>query len=142
MTAARQGAQGQETPQWGEGAAPLPMPGAVLGGRFEILAHAGSGGAGEVFRARDREGSGAVAVKVLRNVGAKALARFDREAALLGQLDHPAILRYVAHGIDEGGAPYLVTEWLEGESLAQRLSRGALSIAEAVALGARVAAAL
>jgi tetratricopeptide (TPR) repeat protein len=114
-------------------------PGDTIGDRFEIAALAGSGGMGAVYRARDRRG-GMVAVKVLHDP--RDEARFAREADVLASLRHPAIVGYVAHGTTGAGEAYLVTEWLEGETLAERLRRGRLSIAESLDLGARVAEAL
>src|SRR5262249_18871719 len=73
---------------------------------------------------------------------AEAVGRFEREASALAALDHPAIVRYLAHGRAEDGELFLVMEWLDGEDLRARLARGALPIADAVALGARLADAL
>ena len=99
--------------------------------RFSIERVAGEGGMGTVFRARDRLTGAPVALKVVRE--GQDGRRFLREAEILSGLPHPAIVRYVAHGI-EGGLAYLAMEWLEGEDLAQRLSRDGLSIRESVAL--------
>jgi tetratricopeptide (TPR) repeat protein len=118
------------------------QPGDMLGERFEIERRAGSGGMGEVFRARDRTSGTAVAVKVLLSGSALSDARLAREAETLAELSHPGIVRYVAHGVTPSGAPYLAMEWLEGEDLARRLERGALTLSETVALGVRVAGAL
>src|SRR5690349_15434247 len=114
-------------------------PGDRIGDRFELTDLAGSGGMGEVFRARDRDGS-LVAVKVLfrRQDG----ARLGREARVLASLLHPGIVRYVAHGTTGDGRGYLVTEWLDGETLAARLERGTLSIEETLDLGVQIAGAL
>src|SRR5262249_34890757 len=62
-----------------------------------------------------------------------------REARLLAELRHPAIVRYESHGVTPAGEPYLVMEWLAGETLSERLFRGTLSVEEAVVLGRRVA---
>ncbi|MGJ8498453.1 protein kinase domain-containing protein, partial [Glaesserella parasuis] len=67
--------------------------------------------------------------------------RFAREALLLSELTHPAIVQYVAHGVAEG-RHYLVMEWLEGTTLEERLGREPLSLTETLELGKRVAAAL
>ncbi|WP_437653043.1 protein kinase domain-containing protein [Sorangium sp. So ce1182] len=115
----------------------------MLGGRFEIVSQAGAGGMGAVFRAIDRLSSDAVAVKVLlEEDNAADDARFSRESAMLAELSHPAIVRYVAHGLGSSGAPWLAMEWLEGEDLEQRLRRQALSVDEAITLTAGVAGAL
>jgi len=113
--------------------------GDLVGGRFEIGDRVREGGMGVVFRARDRESGHAVAVKTL--LDASSRARFEREAALLAKLEHPAVVRYVAHG-REGDAAYIVMEWLEGEDLAQRLARGPLAETEARDLVVRLGDAL
>ncbi len=115
--------------------------GEVLGGRFEIEHLAGSGGMGMVYRALDRRTGKRVAVKVCYRRGTHLLQRFEREARCLARLNHPGIVRYLAHGLEPQQA-YLVMEWLEGESLAARLARARLTLAEAVALAIRVAEAL
>jgi hypothetical protein len=68
--------------------------------------------------------------------------RFTREAQLLAELRDPGIVGFVASGVTPSGEPYLVMQWLDGESLSDRLDRGPLSVAETVALGRRVAGAL
>jgi tetratricopeptide (TPR) repeat protein len=103
----------------------------TIAARFLIEREIGAGGMGVVYRAVDQATGGPVAVKVLRGHDAGIVARFDREAHVLSELDHPALVRYVAHGVDEG-APYLVMEWLDGEDLGERLAREHLSIAESV----------
>src|SRR6185436_11515450 len=95
--------------------------GDLIAGRFEIERLAGSGGMGEVYRAQDLHSGEIVALKLL--VGTEH-TRFDREARVLSQLTHDAIVRYVAHGETPGGERYLVMEWLEGEDLSVRLRRG------------------
>src|SRR5262245_8546193 len=85
-------------------------PGDTLAGRFALERPAGTGGMGEVFRAKDRETGDAVAVKVLHDHRAAADARFAREAEVLAALTSPGIVRYVAHGAGPAGEPYLVME--------------------------------
>jgi serine/threonine protein kinase len=117
--------------------------GDLVAERFEIEHEGGSGGMGQIFRARDRSTGKAVAVKVqYEHLDRSASARFAREASVLAELSHPGIVRYVAHGQMPGGSPYLVMEWLEGEDLRIRLDRAPLTLTESVALGVRVAAAL
>lgn len=93
-----------------------------------------------MFRARDRQTDRVVAVKLVN--GGVADARFDREATLLATLKHDAIVGYIAHGKLPDGRAYLAMEWLEGESLEDRLARGPLTIAESLAIARRVARAL
>ncbi len=114
-------------------------PGHVVAERFEVRARVGSGGMGEVFRARDRESGRDVALKLLSS--GIPDRRFDREATLLSTVEHPHVVRYVAHGLSEAG-PFLAMEWLEGEDLAARIARGPLSSVECRALLERVAAVL
>ena len=97
-------------------------------GPYEILAPIGAGGMGEVYRARDTRLDRSVAIKVLPAefaANAQLRTRFEREARTISQLSHPHIctLYDVGH---ENGTDYLVMEYLEGESLADRLERGAL----------------
>src|SRR5690349_9291109 len=95
--------------------------GDVAAGRFDIEALAGSGGMGQVFRARDRHSGEVVAVKVLLGDAGGHQARFVHETRALSELSHPGVVRYVAHGVAESGEAYLAMEWLEGEDLSQRL---------------------
>lgn len=121
------------------------QPGDVLDGRFELLAQAGAGGMGKVFRARDRVTDELVAVKLLHpGVAATSelRSRLLREARTLAEFRHPGVIRYVYHGQDTSGAPYLVMEWLAGEDLGARLARGPLAIEEAITVAARAAEAL
>src|SRR5688572_24391787 len=117
-------------------------PGTVVASRFEIESLAAVGGMGKVYRARDRHTGGTVALKVLTMPGQEGTDRFVREADVLLQLKHPAIVRYVAHGATPGGELYLATEWLDGETLAKRLEQGQLGIAESLSLVRRIAEAL
>src|SRR5688500_1551962 len=112
----------------------------IVGGRFVIEELAGSGGMGAVFRARDQHSDERVAVKILHPTMQAHMARFAREARLLAQLDHPGIVRYIAHG--ETTPLYLAMEWLEGEDLGQRLARTPLGVREALTMARRVAEAL
>src|SRR5262245_17427236 len=97
-------------------------------GTYEIIAPLGAGGMGEVYRARDTRLGRDVAIKVLPasfSDDAERLHRFQQEACAAGALNHPNIL--VIHHIDtHDGAPYIVSELLEGETLHKRLSGTAL----------------
>ena len=117
-------------------------PGDVVANRFELEELAGSGGMGLVYRARDRVDGSLVALKVLARADDDDAERFVREAVVLAGLEHPAIVRYVAHGRTPAGLAWLAMRWLVGEDLAQRLERGGLTLADSVALVARVADAL
>jgi len=110
--------------------------------RFELEEQIGTGGMGEVFRARDPISGEAVAVKFISEEQNPSPERFAREVALLAELSHPGIVRYISHGVTAAGRLFLVMEWLDGEVLSTRLLRGPLSVIEAVTLATRVAEAL
>src|SRR6202158_4890481 len=97
-------------------------------GRYEVLSPVGAGGMGEVYRARDTRLERTVAVKVLPehlSQDAQVRQRLDREGKTISSPPHPHIcgLYDVGH---QDGVDYLVMEFLEGETLADRLSRGRL----------------
>jgi len=114
----------------------------VLAGRFQLLAQAGAGGMGAVYRARDLMSGANVAVKILAGRDVRLADRFDQEAVIMAGLVHPAIVRYISHGVAENGARYIVMEWLDGEDLATKLDRELPSIDQTIALGRRTAEAL
>ncbi len=96
---------------------------------------------GEVYRARDDRLGREVAVKVLRAevaTDAERLRRFEQEARAAGALNHPQLLTVFDTGVHDG-APYLVFELLEGETLRQRLAGGALAARRALELAAGIA---
>ena len=102
-------------------------------GPYEILAPIGAGGMGEVYRARDERLKRDVAVKVLPasySQDAERLRRFEQEAQAAGALNHPNITAVYDLG-SHGGAPYIVTELLDGETLRARMSGGALTVRKA-----------
>ena len=115
--------------------------GSWLPERFEVERSVASGGMGVVYLARDRQTSERVALKIL-HAGLEDDARFEREAIMLAALSHDAIVRYVAHGVSADKRPFIAMEWLEGEDLGKRLSRGPLTVGETVTLMGRVAEAL
>ncbi|HEY5926615.1 MAG TPA: serine/threonine-protein kinase, partial [Kofleriaceae bacterium] len=117
-------------------------PGEVVENRFELERVAGSGGMGTVYRALDRVTGEPVAFKVLRSASLDAASRFAREVRILSGLRHPGIVRYIADGRTEEGEMWLAMEWLDGESLSQRLARGGLTATESVELVRRIAEAL
>src|SRR3954471_5166654 len=113
-------------------------------GPYEVLALIGEGGMGQVYRATDTRLSRAVAIKVLPahfSDNPEMKERFEREARTIAGLNHPHIctLHDVGH---QDGIDYLVMELLEGETLAQRLERGALPLDEALKIGIEIADAL
>ncbi|MDC3953253.1 serine/threonine-protein kinase [Polyangium jinanense] len=116
--------------------------GDTLGGRFELVRLAETGGMGEIYEARERATGERLAVKVLRTGREEAAERFERETQILSTSSHPHIVRYVARGALPTGEPWLVMEWLEGEDLASRLRRGPLGVAEGVRLLRAAAGAL
>jgi len=118
-------------------------PGSRLG-PYEITTQLGSGGMDEVYRATDTRLHRDVAIKVLPptfTADPERLARFEREAQLLAQLNHPNIA--AIHGLEEsGGIRALVMELVEGPTLADRLAHGALPLEESLAIARRIAQAL
>src|SRR6266508_3521994 len=113
-------------------------------GPYEIVSTLGAGGMGEVYRARDTTLNRDVAIKVLPESFASdpdRLARFQREAQVLASLNHPNIAHI--HGLQQsGGVPALVMELVEGEDLAQRITRGAIPLDEALPIAKQIADAL
>lgn len=113
-------------------------------GRYEILALAGAGGMGQVYRARDTRLDRTVAIKVLPVEVAddpQWQARFEREARSVSALNHPRICSLYDVGEDEG-THFLVMEYLEGETLASRLARESLSLDQALEIARQIADAL
>ncbi|HTO77047.1 MAG TPA: protein kinase [Thermoanaerobaculia bacterium] len=110
-------------------------------GPYEILAPLGAGGMGEVYRGRDTRLGREVAIKVLPDSFSRdpdRLRRFEQEARAVSALNHPNIL--TLHDVGEsGGAPYVVAELLEGETLRQRLLAGPLGSRKAIEYGVQVA---
>lgn len=103
-------------------------------GPYEITGALGAGGMGEVYRARDMRLNRDVAIKILPQVfaaDAERLRRFEQEAKAASALNHPNILAIYDIG-ERDGAPYLVTELLEGETLRDRLRSGPLSVRKAL----------
>ncbi len=112
-------------------------------GPYEILAPIGAGGMGEVYRARDERLKRDVAIKVLPasySENPDRLRRFEQEAQAAGALNHPNITAVHDIGTDPAdGAPYIVTELLEGETLRSRLSGAALSVRKCLDYAAQIA---
>ena len=118
-------------------------PGTLLG-PYKILGPLGVGGMGEVWRARDTRLGREVAVKVLAShlsEDPEVKQRFEREARAISSLSHPHICALYDVG-SEGGLDYLVMELLEGETLAERMTRGPLPPAQVLRFGVEIAEAL
>jgi serine/threonine protein kinase len=119
------------------------MIGAKLA-HYEITARLGSGGMGEVYHATDGKLGRSVALKLLPEMFARDLersARLEREARTLAQVSHPNIA--AIYGLEEAGAvKFLVMELAAGETLADRISRGAVPLHEALAIARQIADAL
>jgi hypothetical protein len=116
------------------------QPGDLIHDRFLVERFVARGGMGEVFQATDQHTQQQVALKLLAGEDEKLAERFHLEARALIELDHPAIVRYVAHGDAPGAGLYLAMEWLAGATLSQRLRKGEpLTLDETLRLGARIA---
>jgi len=113
-------------------------------GPYEILSPLGAGGMGEVYKARDARLERTVAIKVLPphlSSDAELRQRFEREAKTISQITHPHIC--ALYDVNrEGETEYLVMEYLEGETLADRLSKGALAAEQLLRYGIEIADAL
>jgi serine/threonine-protein kinase len=122
---------------------PLPAPGDRLG-RYEVIDLLGVGGMGTVYRARDATLGREVALKALAEAfrgDSASLRRFEREARVLATLNHPNIA--TIYGFERlDGSPFLVLERVEGDTLTERLSRGALPVADALAVALQIVAGL
>ena len=116
--------------------------GEIVDDRFEVLERVAGGGSSTVYRGRDRATGDEVAIKVLTDTRPDFHQRFEREVGILAHLSHPVIVRYIAHGELSPEAPYLVTEWMEGETLSARLRSPGLTLRESVGLATDLASAL
>ena len=108
----------------------MPLPAGTKLGPYEVLSAIGAGGMGEVYKARDARLNRTVAIKVLPTHLAdrsELRERFEREAKTIASLNHPHICTLYDTG-QQDGIDYLVMEYLEGETLAQRLQKGSLPI--------------
>src|SRR5271168_307479 len=122
----------------------MPLTSGTKLGPYEIQSPLGEGGMGEVYRARDTRLDRTVAIKVLAShlsSSPELKQRMEREARAISSLNHP----HICHLYDVGsqdGADYLVMEFLEGETLAERLRKGAMPLSEVLKIGIAVAEAL
>jgi len=119
----------------------MPLASGTRLGPYEIIAPLGSGGMGEVYRARDSRLGRDVAIKILPaelSADPDRLQRFEQEARLLGALNHPNLLAIYDVG-NEQGLKYLVAELLEGESLGERLNEGPLPQRKVIEYSTKIA---
>jgi serine/threonine-protein kinase len=111
---------------------------------YEITSHLGTGGMGEVYQAIDSRLGRSVAIKLLPDAFAHdsdRVARFEREARVLASLNHPNIA--TIYGVEEsGGRKFLVMELVPGETLAERIKRGAIPLEEALGIATQITEAL
>src|ERR1041385_3155983 len=115
----------------------MPLNAGTRLGPYEIAALVGAGGMGEVYRARDTRLGRTVAIKVLPGHTADrsdVRQRFEREARAVSALNHPHICTLFDLGSHDG-IDYLVMEYLEGETLAERLKKGSLAIEQTLRIG-------
>ena len=113
-------------------------------GEYEVKSLLGAGGMGVVYRARDSRLGRDVAIKVLPSLlsaDSDRLRRFEQEARAAAALNHPNILAVFQMGTYEG-APYLVSELLEGETLREQIKRGRLAVRKAIDYGVQIACGL
>jgi eukaryotic-like serine/threonine-protein kinase len=118
----------------------MPLGPSARLGPYEIVTAIGAGGMGEVYRARDTKLGRVVALRVLPDafaVDPERLARLHREAQLLAALNHPNIA--AIHGFEEsGGIHALVLEFVDGETLADRIARGPIPVDEALQIAKQI----
>jgi serine/threonine-protein kinase len=118
----------------------MPLTPATRLGPYEIIAPLGAGGMGEVYRAKDTRLDRTVAIKILPSHLSdqpEARDRFDREARAISALNHPNICHLYDIGTQDGTS-YLVMEYLEGETLADRLRKGPLSLEQFLKIGIEI----
>jgi eukaryotic-like serine/threonine-protein kinase len=122
----------------------MPLAAGTRLGTYEVIDALGAGGMGEVYRARDTKLGRSVAIKVISEAclfDSDHVARFDREAKVLASLNHPRIA--TLYGMEQSaGRHFLVMELVEGETLADRLRRGAMPAADALGVAQQIAEAL
>jgi Tol biopolymer transport system component len=139
LTASALAPSGAETPAAGVG----DSVGRWLGS-YEVIDRIGAGGMGEVYRGRDTKLGREVAIKILRPAFAAdpdRLARFEREARVLASLNHPHI--GAIYGVEDAdGVHALVLELVDGETLADRLEKGAMPLDQALSIAIQIASAL
>src|SRR6202163_1726463 len=128
----------------GYNCAPMALTSGTRLGPYEVQSPLGAGGMGEVYRAKDTRLDRTVAIKVLAShlsSSPELKQRMEREARAISSLNHPHICQLYDIG-SQDGTDYLVMEFLEGETLADRLRKGALPLPEIYRIGIAVAEAL
>src|SRR5579871_6943346 len=119
----------------------MPLAADTKLGPYEIIAPLGAGGMGEVYRARDSRLDRTVAIKILPEEFAadtERVRRFEQESRSVAALNHPNIIAIYDVGAQDG-VRFLVTEFLEGKTLRERLEEGSLSVNKAVDYGLQIA---
>lgn len=111
--------------------------------KFEVLDKISEGGFGVLYRVRQRQLDRVVAMKVLNAPDSEeVLRRFQREAKALSAIRHPGVVQVYDHGVCQDGKPYILMQYIEGETLAERLQKGPLPVSEVISLFIQVANAL
>jgi len=118
------------------------LPASTLGDRFRLIRSVTTGGMGTIYEAHDLATGERVAVKIAPGHDEVRNARLEREAHALAALDDPRIVPFLQLGRTPGGATYMAIPWIEGHDLQRHLERGPMSLADALAVGERVAGAL
>ena len=121
----------------------MPLSSGTRLGSYEVIGPLGAGGMGEVYRARDTKLGRSVAIKIVREglADADRVARFEREAKVLASLNHHHIA--ALYGLEHAdGRHLLVMELVEGETLADRLKRGAIPVEDTLRVALQIADAL
>src|SRR5258708_2040243 len=121
--------------------------GDVVAARYRVVRRAASGGMGTVYEALDTTAGVTVALKTLRvdprGERTRGESRLVREAEALAEVHHPAVVRYLDHGVAPDFGPFLVMAWVAGgETLEQRLASRGITPADAIQLAARLASGL
>lgn len=129
----------------GEGAIEEEIP-KCIDDRFDVLEVLGKGGMGTVYKVRDQKVGKIFALKLLHQnlqTDPSVLKRFEQEAKAAEELDHPNLVPTYAHGVTKSGEPYLLIEYVEGETLAKIIEReGALDADRAIVLFEQICSAL
>ncbi len=122
----------------GDGGGVRLVAGQMIGGAYVLVEPLGSGGMGQVWRARDERLDRPVALKVLTAVDDEARARFLREARALGRIEHEHVVRVFASG-DDGSVVWMALEVIGGEPLSELVEAGPIDEETALLLGAQIA---